>query len=111
MDYDNFGEEYWNPTFETNTQFENIKLQNAFENMGVIIADHILESNINASIIWGSDFLIQDKFKITIESVEAAVELFKTIKTKYPEIMTSFLNATCEIINRNYKDEYEDLPF
>lgn len=111
--HDEYGEEYWSTSFETNTFFDNIKLKNAFENIEDILADHALESNIRASIIFGSDFIIKDFYKIPIENIEAAIQLYKTIKSKYSECITPFLNAACEIINNNYKEyvEYPDLPF
>ncbi|SKC90433.1 PIN domain-containing protein [Maledivibacter halophilus] len=115
LQYDGYGDEYWEMAFETNTYFDNKKVKNAFENMEDIIADHILESDISASTIWGFDFMIKDYYKISIEYVEAAIELYKTIKSKYNEYMTPFLNAACEIINRNYREIVEsnddDLPF
>lgn len=115
LKHDEFGEEYCGTTFETNTYFDNNKLKNAFDNMSDILAEHILESNIWASIIWSSDFLIKDYNKIPIESVEAAIELYETIKSKYNEYMIPFLNAACEIINRNYREHVEsnddEFPF
>lgn len=115
LHHDEFGDEYWGTAFETNTYFDNEKTQNALENMEVILVDHILECDIKPSIIWGSDFIINDYNKIPVESIEAALEFYKTVKSKYNEYITPFLNAVCEIINRHYRkvedDSGEDLPF
>ena len=61
LHHDEYGEEYWATAFETNTYFDNEKLQNAFENMEDILKDHILESNIRASTIWGLGFMVDRK--------------------------------------------------
>ncbi|NJD01219.1 MAG: hypothetical protein FIA99_01155 [Ruminiclostridium sp.] len=114
LQHEEYGEEYWRAAFETNTYFDNKNLLNAFEHMGNVLTDHTLESTIRASVIWGSDFRIKDYDIIPIECMEAAIDLYKTIKFKYNEYMTPFLNAACEIINRNYKElvvSNDDLPF
>jgi hypothetical protein len=100
-------------TFISNTYFQNDKVQNALENMDKTISDHILESSLWPSTIWGPDFLIQDSYKVPIENVHAVSELYKTIKTKHIGFMTPFLNAVCGILNVQYRVPFdeEQMPF
>lgn len=101
--------------FFTETYFENENVQIAFEDMHNTLADHILETHIRPSIMWGSNFVIIKEDPIPIKDAEAILELYQTIKIKYNEYMTPFLNAVCEKINEYYRKaiEYDpdNMPF
>ena len=55
--------------------------------LNYVLEEHIFESSINPSVIWGGDFNIIDKYKINIEHVENAEKLYNKIINEYSDII------------------------
>ena len=96
-----FGE---GPTFISHKLVEGDFIESAFMNdMEEIIKDHILEIEIEPSVMWGNSSFIEDVHNIPIENIEEAIKLHRRVKADYREYMIPFYNAVCKIFNSNYR--------
>lgn len=111
--YDEYEGEYWTIAFRNHEWYNASMAKSDFEIMKNKISEHILESHVRPSDFLSSEASIVDLHKVSIEDVESAISLYEKIKNQYNEYMSPFLNAVCEIINRNYESpqEDDDLPF
>lgn len=90
--------------FDSYTKFNNENIAEAFEKLNYVLEEHIFESSINPSVIWGGDFNIIDKYKINIEHVENAEKLYNKIINEYSDFKQSFLTSVCVILNECFTE-------
>ncbi len=89
-----------------------------FEGLKSVIDSHIFEKDVSGVLVFGLDERIQNgETNIPMDNLEAAFNLYESIRTKYPEYITQFYNAVASIMNKNYVKptvSFEDsgeLPF
>ena len=116
--YDCWGNETWDRTFFTSQYVDSEYIRVVFEGLKSVIDSHIFEKNISGVLVFGLDERIQNgETNIPMDNLEAAFNLYESIKTKYPEYITQFYNAVASIVNKNYVKptvSFEDageLPF
>jgi hypothetical protein len=118
-DYDYYGNPIHNRAFEIYKKIEYKEAQEFFENLNDTLGYHIFDKYIEPSIAFGQIVKVLNKNNIPIVDLEKAYELYKIIKTEYAEYIIPFLNTVCEIINRNYEEDFkyvelsddDELPF
>ena len=112
--YNGYGDERWYKTFIATKPFERDHIIAFFDNLDKSLYEHIFESGIRASDLLNFDNnVIDGEREIPTEDLEKARDLFKKVKSRYPEYLEQFYTAAIKILNRNYNGgNYEDdLPF
>lgn len=116
--YDYWGNETWDRTFFTSQYVDSEYIRAVFEGLKFVIDSHVFEKDIPGVLVFGLDERIQaGETNIPMDNLEAAFNLYESIKTKYPEYITQFYNAVASIVNKNYVKppvSFEDageLPF
>ena len=115
--FDSWGNEWWEKTFTTNEKFDVEYIKLIFSSLKKDIDKHMFENQINAHSILDLDDRIKDLNPIPMQALEAANELYEDIQKRYPDFMEPFLNAVCNIMNKNYdigntpQSNDDELPF
>ena len=111
-----FGDENWCKSFTTTQRFDRECVSVAFANMERVISEHLFETSIAASVVFGANKGLVDKdAEIPINIIEKAMKLYKSVVENYPDYIEQFLDATAKILNNNYTPYIDysntELPF
>lgn len=102
-------------TFTINKRVTDDYMDAVFGNMETVLINHIFETDVTASEVFDLDGRINDTvYRIPMQNIEDAIELFNYIKADYPNFLKQFFSATAVIVNRNYveADSFcDDIPF
>lgn len=100
---DNWGNEFWERYFKMSTLSNPSYAKAVLDALPKVINANIFEQFVSAYDIFDFDDRIQgNASSIPIESVEAANNLHKDIKQKYPDYLEQFYLTVSNIFNSNY---------
>ena len=100
---DNWGNEFWERYFKMSTLSNPSYAKAVLDALPKVINANIFERFVSAYDIFDFDDRIQgNASSIPIESVEAANNLHKDIKQKYPDYLEQFYLTVSNIFNSNY---------
>lgn len=102
--YSGYGDEYWEKTFITSTEFDEEYIKMFFSKLRSYIFEHIFNQSVNATDIINFDGRIEDgNVDILLEDLERVSTLYEKVVKKYPQYIEQFYTAVAKILNQNYR--------
>lgn len=113
---DYYGNPHYERTFTTSQLLDNDYVKCIFDCLQSNLNNHLFEKAIPASIVFDFDGRIfDDETSIPIKNLERALNIYKSIVSRYPDFISQFFIAVAQILNRNYvpikSSNDDDLPF